>query len=340
VSLDISGWSPSELEELARAQHLGDRLKVVPAKGLSAADLEPTPAMAGAFSLEGPVLRFEPRYPFIAGRAYALVLTRASGPPEVYEVRLGPRAPAASARVVAVYPTAAVVPVNLLRLYLYFSAPMSTDQARESVKLLRAADGSAMPDVFVQGTELWDRERRRLTLLLDPARIKRGLVPNLEAGYPLREGEAFVLRVERSFRDGTGADLEAPFERRYETGPELRGRVDPNSWRLQAPEAGSRKPLRPGFGRPLDRALLQRCLSVVDPGGRALAGDAIAVHGEQEWSFAPRRPWGAGEHAVIVAPELEDVAGNSVQRVFDRDLELAEDAPREGGPVRLRFVCA
>jgi hypothetical protein len=34
---------------------------------------------------------------------------------------------------------------------------------------------------------------------------------------------------------------------------------------------------------------------------------------------------------------LEDVAGNSVQRVFDRDLSNAEDTPRDGGPVELPF---
>ena len=43
-------------------------------------------------------------------------------------------------------------------------------------------------------------------------------------------------------------------------------------------------------------------------------------------------------HRLLVDPVLEDVAGNSVQRVFDRDLSSAEDAPRDqNGPVQLPF---
>jgi hypothetical protein len=34
-------------------------------------------------------------------------------------------------------------------------------------------------------------------------------------------------------------------------------------------------------------------------------------------------------HELVVDPELEDLAGNSLRRVFDRDLTRPEDEPRE-----------
>ena len=40
--------------------------------------------------------------------------------------------------------------------------------------------------------ELWDPGMQRLTLLLDPGRIKRGVGPNLEAGLALERGEVDV----------------------------------------------------------------------------------------------------------------------------------------------------
>ena len=55
--------------------------------------------------------------------------------------------------------------------------------------------------------ELWDaRNATRLTMLLDPGRIKRGLVPNLEFGYPLVEGTTISIGIDAAFRDATGPD--------------------------------------------------------------------------------------------------------------------------------------
>ena len=48
-------------------------------------------------------------------------------------------------------------------------------------------------------------------------------------------------------------------------------------------------------------------------------------------------PWTDAPHRVVVDPVLEDVAGNSVRRVFDRDLSNADDDPRDDGPVELPF---
>jgi hypothetical protein len=40
---------------------------------------------------------------------------------------------------------------------------------------------------------------------------------------------------------------------------------------------------------------------------------------------------------LVVDPALEDLAGNSVSRVFDRDLTRPVDAPRDARPVTLTF---
>jgi hypothetical protein len=45
-----------------------------------------------------------------------------------------------------------------------------------------------------------------------------------------------------------------------------------------------------------------------------------------------------GVHHLVVDPVLEDVAGNSVGRVFDRDLTSPADDGREPGPVRVPFL--
>ena len=59
--------------------------------------------------------------------------------------------------------------------------------------------------------------------------------------------------------------------------------------------------------------------------------------GEQSWQLLPRRTWAAGSHQLVVDPVLEDTAGNSVSRVFDRDLSRSEDLPREARRVTVGF---
>jgi hypothetical protein len=59
---------------------------------------------------------------------------------------------------------------------------------------------------------------------------------------------------------------------------------------------------------------------------------------EASWRFHPDRSWGRGPHVLRVEPHLEDLADNSLVRVFDRDLARPEDAPRRSGAVAYEAV--
>ena len=51
----------------------------------------------------------------------------------------------------------------------------------------------------------------------------------------------------------------------------------------------------------------------------------------------PARAVGAGAHRLVVDPVLEDLAGNSLIRVFDRDLTEPRDQPRGDQPATVAF---
>jgi hypothetical protein len=239
------------------------------------------------------------------------------------------------------YPSGPTVPLNLLKFYVHFSAPMREGWQHRAARIRRADTGEHLHDVFLPGdTELWDRDRTRLTLLLDPGRIKRGLLPHRQLGYPLTEGVAIVLSVDATFEDASGAPLRASVERGYEIGPAVRTRVDPAAWRLDVPHAGTREPLTVAFDRPLDHALLQHSLTVrIADAGASVAGQPSIGAAEQSWEFWPDTPWSPGRYELRIDALLEDLAGNSVARVFDRDLTRAEDTPLDVDHVSLDFVC-
>lgn len=343
--LRIRGWSEAELPELSglSAAQLGQRLAVLPSE-LVNATLPSLQPLAGRFAIEGDSVCFIPRFPFLDGTSYSLLVNaadqeRRTG--EVWTIRRPKRTGASTTDVLAVHPSADELPVNQLKLYVHFSSPMSEGWAARAIHVRRADNHEPLEGVFLRmEPELWDPERQRLTLLLDPGRIKRGLVPNEEAGYPLIEGVPIVVTIGPEFPDAAGRPLRAGAERRYAVGPPVRARVVPSGWRCRRPAAGSTDPLTVEFDRPLDHALLEHCLWVNDAAGAPLAGRGSIGAGERSWRFEPRSPWKEGRYALTVDPRLEDLAGNSVIRVFDRDLTRAEDALADARHVAVAFTCS
>ena len=345
VCLRVRGWTESELRELGSlsATDLGERVAVLPAKVLEGAgDFREVPSVAGRFFVERDAVCFVPRFPFMDGTAYSLLVGVRGrlNSPEVWTIQRPSAQLALAMEVVAIYPTAAEVPVNLLKVYIHFSGPMSEGWADHEVKVCREDTGEALEGAFLPpDPELWDRARRRLTMLMDPGRIKRGLVPNLEAGYPLTEGVPVRVEIGAEYRDARGQPLNTGGKRSYRIGPALRSRIDPGRWRLTAPGVGSRRPLLVEFDRPLDHALLQHSLRVCGSEGTPLHGRGEVGAAESSWTFTPASPWKDGEYRLVVNSKLEDLAGNTAVRVFDRDVTVAGEAPSESGPIVVAFSC-
>jgi hypothetical protein len=290
--------------------------------------------MAGALMKDGSDICFVPRFAFAAGTTYDVEVDGA-----VAVSLRRPRAErAVKAQVIEIYPTATKVPRNLLRIYVQFSTAMSEGNAARCIRLEEAGGDAMEGALLATSDELWDADHRRLTLLLDPARIKRGLAPHREVGYSLQSDSTFRVVVDRNFRDAEGIPLGNGSSRTYRVGQDERRHIDPTAWTTHLPETGTRGPLSVAFDRPLDRGLLQRCLTIVAPDGRIVDGTVKIGNEERSWNLEPAARWGTGFHYLSVAPILEDVAGNSVTRVFDRDMTNARDAPRDDKPVTLRFT--
>ncbi len=324
-------WSRCGIEDCLRFRDLapGSVVHVRPG-GSFDPDLPP---MAGRLLHDRNEVCFVPRFPFVDGTAYGVVV---DGVATTVIVRPRANLPL-TAEVVEVHPTGGTVPRNLLWFYVSFSAPMREGCAAQHVGLFDGSGTEMIGALLATEHELWDGHRRRLTVLLDPARIKRGLVGHLKANYPLREGEAFTLVIDTGFHDAHGTPLRTRYERRYEVGADQGGRVDPNRWDLSVPPAHTHDPLDVGFDRALDFGLLGRCLHVKGPDGGRVEGSPEVGHGERSWRLRPATPWAPGPYRLVVNPILEDVAGNSVDRVFDRDLTRSDDDPRPAGAVARTF---
>ena len=218
---------------------------------------------------------------------------------------------------------------------------MSEGAAGDHVHLVDDASGIELEDALLpMEPELWDRNRRRLTVLLDPARIKRGLQPHQQAGYPLQPGEAVRVMVGPELPDAGGRPLREQFEHRYQIGPDVREHVHAEPV-APDPAGPGHTPAGRGRLRPTARPRGCSCGASPSPPVRADRPSGRGVGGEERsWAFIPAAPWAPGLHYLIVDPRLEDLAGNSVARVFDRDVRLSRDDPRPARAVRLPFTVA
>ncbi|HWA59320.1 MAG TPA: hypothetical protein VG692_18855 [Gemmatimonadales bacterium] len=309
------------------------------------------PTLAGRYGIdEHGCLKFSPRFPPEGPLSYRVRLdpralaTLAGRPPGGDTVRQwsfrlpGRPTPPATTTITAVYPSAPVVPANQLRWYLEFSGPMREGEALAMVQLLDGA-GRVVDGAFLRREEeLWNRDRTRLTLLFDMARVKHDIRRRREVGPVLRAGKAYQLRVSTGWHDARGATLARGLSHAFRAGPEDRAPLRPADWALEPPAIGTRAPLELRFGKPLDHALASQLIAVIDGQGLRMPGRVILEDHDRRWQFVPDEPWYAGRYAVEVNPALEDIAGNRVGRPFDADLRQEERAGVGETPVRLGFA--
>ena len=290
------------------------------------------PPLLGSYSVTDGSLVFTPRFPIAPGMHVRAVFQAPGGSPIETSFDV-PRqeAPAPATRVAHVYPSTGILPENQLKFYIYFSAPMQKGQAWQRIHLLDS-DGNRVALPFLElDEELWDRENSRLTVLFDPGRIKRGLVPLKEDGPAIVAGKHYTLVIDREWQDGRGAPLIDEFRKAFRVGPADRIPPDPAKWRILTPHPDTTEALVIDFAKPLDYALLQHLIEVVGPAGHGVAGRISVVKDETEWRFTPYQPWKTGDYQVVVQTALEDLAGNHVGRPFDVDVfdKVTRKMPRD-----------
>ena len=285
--------------------------------------------IAGKYTRNGDRILFEPTYPFAPGEKYHAVFTANeilktteinhdssldklelsfSLPPEIY----------LPTEVQSVYPESANLPGNLLRMYIYFSAPMMPGEAYDHIWLLRENGTRIERPFLIVDQELWDTDRKRFTLLFDPGRIKRDLKSNIDLGTPLQKGEKYHLVIDSTWRDVHGKALEKSVTKTFSVTEAERAKVSPQDWKVIPPLEGSLGDVVILFDRAIDHALALKYINISSPSG-TVAGHVQTVH-DTTWKFTPKYPWVKGEYVLTISPLMEDVAGNNLNNAFDMDV--------------------
>jgi hypothetical protein len=246
----------------------------------------------------------------------SMALASAASAPQVAAVASTTSAP----QVVAISPAAKSIPANTLRLYVTFDRPARGVVATRDVRLVDA-EGRVVDGAFMDfGQDLWSPDGRRLTVLFDPGRVKRDVEGDGSSAAPLQAGRSYTVEV-------GGKRFQ------YRVTPAARTPINPQTWSLASPNAGSREALTVTFDREMDGALLRDQLDVVDDQGRSQSGRATVSSNGRAWYWRPDHGWRPGAYGLVVGSSLEDVSGNRVGEALDHDVS-APDAARETLAVR------
>lgn len=347
-SVVAAGLEPEQLRALVKTLAGKDTSLLRPVFGVFLENAQL--AILGDYEISERAVRFVPRFPLLGGRSHRVKLDvaglyRLSGltPPAGASVLedsfVPPLAPPAEPKTIVtkVFPSAGIVPANILRFYIHFSNPMTRRGIARHIRL-EDATGKPVEHAFLEMEDgLWDPESRRLTVFLHPGRIKRGLALHEREGPPLRSGKKYRLIVDKKAEDEEGKPLVSEFVKEFETTDEDRRVLDVAKWTIREPAAGSADTLTVTSDKPLDEALFARLLQIETAGGRVIGGEAKVEAGETRWGFAPFSKWTPGDYLLRVAAEVEDVAGNRPTRLFDEPVDPAGKRV-EAREVTLRFT--
>ena len=291
--------------------------------------------MQGTYHQQNDGVTFQPDFPFSPGTRY-LVRVAASHAGEAETLSstrvmhqgqeflesrftLPTKQVPQPAKVVKILPTSDELPANLLRFYIYFSSPMRRGFSDTSVTLIDE-QGLIVSKPFMQfKQELWDPEQKRLTIIFDPGRIKRGVSTNLPPA--LEEGKFYRLIIDGNWEDAQGNLLHRQYEKHFRAHSALRSNPDPTQWGMTLPSGNSKESVNLTFLRPFDHALLRRMITIRSKTDESIEGSIKIDQAETRWQFTPTHPWKEGQYAIHVDARLEDVAGNNLQGLFDRPVQ-------------------
>lgn len=270
----------------------------------------------GNFVSDNTSLIFEPLIPLTPGQTYHILQNNIA----IGEISVPFDEKAQAPELVAIYPETDTLPENTLKFYFRFSKPMRTGQSLQFICLLDK-NKDTLRNVFLNlQPELWDSSSTVHTLWLDPGRIKRDLVLNKQLGNPLKTKERYQLVVSQQWKDSRGLKLAKQYTKDFLVGEWDSKVPDITQWQLHLPKAGASTPLIIDTQQPLDYYLLEESISIIDKNGTPVKGNISISAKDKRWHFLPSEPWKAEVYKLQVNALLEDLVGNNLNRVFDRDI--------------------
>ena len=221
---------------------------------------------------------------------------------------------------ILISPEAKVLPANTLRFYIHFPKSGEAHFDRDNLRLLDDEEGVVRDPFLVLSQELWSHDGRRLTVFIEPGRIKRGLGADPAHDPALVVGRRYSLVVTALGRTARHT---------FDVGEPVLEAIDEKNWNIVPPQVGSLDPLVVHFDRVMDAALCEDEIAICNAAGQVIETCVALSEDGKTMQLIPKAPWRDGEHSLLVTERFEDVCGNRLGEALDHDLSSSA-RPRAG----------
>lgn len=261
-------------------------------------------------------LYFEPLIPFTNGMRYSLHVAnqKVASFSILSEKKIAPQ-------VITIYPEIDTLPENLLKIYIRFSQPMREGISANAIHIISNRKDTLQNTFLDLQPELWNEDRTVLTLWLDPGRIKRALQPNQRMGNPLKKTLHYEIIIADSWQSEAGIKLEKSFHKTFEVGDRDSMIPKIEEWRIGIPAKNTMDPILFFIPETLDHYLLNESITIINNSNLTIIGKINISKKGALCTFIPTVKWNSGNYQIRIDSKLEDLAGNNLNRPFDRDIK-------------------
>ncbi len=227
--------------------------------------------------------------------------------------------------VTAIYPTSDSIPVNILRFYIQFSAPIQEMDILKHIQLTNEEGENSTGVFFENQYELWNKDRTKITLIIDPGRVKLGLYANNKMGRAFDIGKKYTLTIDSLLLDFNDKKLKKSFTKTFIAVKEDNLAPDIKTWNLLLPKSKTKETITINLNDKIDHISAQTYIKIVH-NKKEIHGEISLKNKEQKWVFKPNMNWRKGNYTIIIHPHLEDIVANSMNQIFDHSpLDLNQE---------------
>ena len=199
---------------------------------------------------------------------------------------------------------------------------------------LTTEEGKNITGVFFDNQyELWNKDRTEVTLIVDPGRVKLGLLANNKMGRAFDENQKYSLHIDSLLLDFNDQKLSKSFTKTFITINEDRTPPNLELWQILLPKANTKEVIAINFKDKIDH-ISARSLLKIYLNDKPIVGKILVKNEEQEWSFIPDKKWKKGDYKIITNSILEDIAAISINQIFDHKPEDFKQKKKENFTIK------
>lgn len=273
-----------------------------------------TPSIIGAIKRGEAYTTFTPLVPFDQETPYTLICDD-----QFFHFKIERSEGQSTMMVSGIYPGIEEVPANILKWYIRFSLPVNPVKIYEHINFLDHEGKQIDRSILHLGAPLLSEDGTLLTVWIEPGRQKRMLGPNRHLGSVFEPHRQYTLHIADTLKDADGVPIARGVRHTFTTTDSDRTKPALANWDVATLQSDTRQPLAITTHDHLDYGSLLDAFSI-SLDGHIVEGVMIYDSETTVLHFTPIDKWEKGSYTIQLEYQLEDLAGNNLQHLFDRPI--------------------